>query len=77
MLISSLVKKHLMRIVNIAKIFFKEIVRLHGIARIITSDHDTKFMSCFWKEIQNRLSTELGLSTTYHPQMDRQIEVVN
>jgi hypothetical protein len=30
---------------NIAKIFMKEIVRLHGIPRKIISDRDTKFTS--------------------------------
>jgi hypothetical protein len=34
---------------NIAEIFMKEIVRLHGIPRTIVSDKDTKFTSNFWR----------------------------
>ena len=33
----------------IANIFVKEIFRLHGLPKAITSDTDTKFTSNFWK----------------------------
>ena len=33
----------------IAKIFMKEIFRLHGFPKTIISDRDTKFTSNFWK----------------------------
>lgn len=62
---------------NIAKLFFKEIVWLHGTPHSILFDRDTKFVSSFWKELWNHLGTSLRISTAYHPQMDRQIEVVN
>ena len=32
---------------NAADLFFKEIVRLHGVPRIIVSYHDAKFLSSF------------------------------
>ncbi|KAI0493304.1 hypothetical protein KFK09_027580 [Dendrobium nobile] len=62
---------------NVAILFFKEIVRLHGIPRSITSDRDVKFISHFWRELWKRLHAEIKLSSAYHPQSDGQTEVVN
>jgi hypothetical protein len=62
---------------HIAELFFKEIVRLHGVPRTIISNHETKFLSYFWKTLWGKLDTQLLFSMTYHPQTDDQTKVVN
>ena len=55
---------------DIAKIFMKEIFKLHGLPKAIVSDRDVKFTSNFWKGLFADLGTKLNFNIAYHPQMD-------
>jgi hypothetical protein len=58
------------KVINISKIFMKEIFRLHGIPKMVILDRDIKFTSIFWKELFAGINTNLNFHTHYHPQID-------
>jgi hypothetical protein len=62
---------------QVVDLFLKEILRLHGLPKNIVSDRDSRFMSAFWQELFRLVGTELTPSTSYHPQIDGQTEIVN
>jgi len=53
---------------NVAQVFIRDVVRLHGVLKKIVSHRDAKFTSKFLKELFVGLVTELAFSTTYYPQ---------
>jgi hypothetical protein len=62
---------------HIANLFFKEVVRLHGLPKSIVLDKDTKFIGHFWRTLWKNMGIEMSFSSSYHPQTDGQTEVVN
>jgi hypothetical protein len=62
---------------QVAKLFFREVFRLHGLPKTIVSDRDNRLMEGFWQELFRLVGTELTPSTSYHPQTDGQTKIVN
>ena len=62
---------------QVAQVFLDHIYCLHGMPSHIISDHDRIFTSHFWKELFRLASTQLCMSSAYHPQSDGQTERVN
>ena len=52
---------------HVAKLVFREIVRLHGLPVSIVSDRDIKFISYFWKTLWKLCDTTTKFFATFHP----------
>ncbi|GKA21690.1 putative reverse transcriptase domain-containing protein [Tanacetum coccineum] len=59
---------------KLARMYLKEVVTRHRIPVSIICDRDPRFVSNFWRLLQNALGTNLDMSIAYHPQTDGQSE---
>ena len=50
-----------------AKLYIKQIVRLHGVPKSIVSDRGSQFVNHFWEHLHKYLGTTLIRSSAYHP----------
>jgi hypothetical protein len=55
---------------DLAKIFVKEIWKLHGLPTDIVSVRDSRFTSTTWKAFIGTLGIRPRMSTAFYPQMD-------
>ena len=63
--------------IELAYLFLREVIKLHGVPKEFISDRDSKFTSKLWRAVCDKLGTTQGLSTSFHPQTDGQTERVN
>ena len=54
-------------VVHVEELFFREVVRLHGLPKSIVLDRDTKFVGYFWHLLWKKLKTNLKFSSSHHP----------
>jgi hypothetical protein len=62
---------------SVARVFFAEIMCLHGIPQSMVSDRDPVFTSAFWRELMRLTGTKLHMTSAFHPQSDGQTEAAN
>ncbi|GIL78503.1 hypothetical protein Vretimale_6069 [Volvox reticuliferus] len=60
-----------------ARLFFDNVVRLHGIPKSVISDRGPQFGGKFWASLGDLVNVRVNLSTAYHPQTDGQTERMN
>ncbi|GKE82638.1 RNA-directed DNA polymerase, partial [Tanacetum coccineum] len=62
---------------QVARLYFVEFVKLHGVPKTLTFDRDVKLVSHFWRTLWTRLGSKLQFSSSYHPQTNGKTEVIN
>ena len=62
---------------EVANLLFKRIVKHFGLPTCIIGDCDPRWTSSVWKALAQLFGMQLALSTSRHPQMDGQTEVMN
>ena len=62
---------------ELAKLFFDNIFKYHGLPSVIVSDRDPRFTGNFWRALFASVGTRLAMSTSRHPQTDGQTERAN
>ena len=69
--------QHQFTLAMVTQLFLDHIFKRHGITTSIVSDRDPTFTSKFWQELFKLQGTQLNMRTSYHPQIDGQMEEVN
>ncbi|KAJ9511109.1 hypothetical protein QJQ45_013143 [Haematococcus lacustris] len=60
-----------------ARLFYREVVRLHGLPASVVSDRGPIFNSQYWRHVCELCHTQLCMSSAYHLETDGQTERAN
>ncbi len=60
-----------------AQLFYHHVITKFGIPTQIITDHDARWKNGFWKETCQLMGMRRALTTSHHPQADRQTEIMN
>ena len=55
---------------SVARVFFTNVVQIHGLPKRIISDQDPQFVGNVWTKLIATMGTSLLFSTAYYPQTD-------
>ena len=69
--------KHPFTAFQVALAYMDHVFKLRGFPEVMISDRDKVFTSQIWQQLFKLIKTEIGMSTSYHPQIDGQTERVN
>jgi hypothetical protein len=61
---------------KVASLFLQHVFKLLGMPTSVVGDRDIDFTSLFWEELFKMQVVDLCMSSSYHPQADRQTKVV-
>jgi len=63
--------------IEVVVLFFKEVMRLHGLPITITIYRDTIFLGHFLRTVWKKMGFKLLYNSSYHPYIDEQTEVLD
>ncbi len=66
-----------MKVEEVINCFYAHVWKHHDLLEFFMSDRDTQFIFDVWKHMCKMLKINIKLSTTYHSEIDDQIEKVN
>ena len=62
---------------DVARLYWMNVAKLHGIPQGIIGDRDPRFIGKFWRELWRLLGTDLRMGSGYSPESSGQIEKLN
>jgi transposase InsO family protein len=69
--------RHPFSAAQVARAFWDNFIKNHGIPLSIVSDRGSIFTSALWRSLMEATGTKIQFSTAYHPQTNGQMERVN